>query len=133
MPVTTRRPKITQKDTERLFVEFAQRHYWNPQTTGNDEFSEDLKRFRTVARLIARYQESRDHDDLREPQVINHIKILRNVFGVEATLELLGLRVARQHWPTLYAFYAHLGLPLPGKAVPASRLVARLAELYRED
>lgn len=72
--------------TERLddnnFVLFAAKHYDNPQCHDSEEFYDDLKRFKYLKRLFGKYVES---GELRERLILNHLIILYNVFGEEAT------------------------------------------------
>lgn len=68
--------------TESTFLLFASKHYDNPQCSDISEFEEDLKRFQYLRKLFGRY---RQDDDLRERLILNHLIIIYNVFGPEAT------------------------------------------------
>tara|TARA_R110000868_G_scaffold174382_1_gene411076 strand:- start:17374 stop:17763 length:390 start_codon:yes stop_codon:yes gene_type:complete len=70
---------------EENFVVFAAKHYDNPQCYDTDEFMDDLKRFKYIKRLFNRYDET---GDLRERLILNHILILYNLFGDNATIML---------------------------------------------
>jgi hypothetical protein len=67
------------------FFLYAAQHYDNPcfDTT---EFNDDLNRFKYLKRLFNRYEET---GELKERLVLNHLTILYNVFGVEATTRML--------------------------------------------
>jgi len=64
------------------FVLFAAKHYDNPHCVDTVEFYDDLKRFKYIKRLFGRYEE---RGELCERLILNHITILYNVFGPEAT------------------------------------------------
>ena len=61
---------------------FASKHYDNPQCADISEFEEDLKRFQYLRKLFGRY---RQDADLKERLILNHLIIIYNVFGPEAT------------------------------------------------
>ena len=62
---------------------FASRHYYNPKCIDVEEFYEDLNRFKYVKRLVNRYIES---ERLADRLILNHLIIIFNVFGVEASI-----------------------------------------------
>ena len=64
------------------FILFAAKYYDNPQCFDTLEFQDDLKRFKYLKRLFTRYQET---GELKERLIINHLIVLYNVFGPEAT------------------------------------------------
>jgi|TARA_B110000503_G_scaffold72395_1_gene111949 hypothetical protein len=68
--------------TESTFLLFASKHYDNPQCSDISEFEEDLKRFQYLRKLFGRY---RQDADLKERLILNHLIIIYNVFGPEAT------------------------------------------------
>lgn len=68
--------------TESTFLLYASKHYDNPQCSDISEFEEDLKRFQYLRKLFGRY---RQDDDLKERLILNHLIIIYNVFGPEAT------------------------------------------------
>ena len=68
--------------TESTFLLFASKHYENPQCSDISEFEEDLKRFQYLRKLFGRY---RQDNDLKERLILNHLIIIYNVFGPEAT------------------------------------------------
>lgn len=67
---------------ESTFLLFASKHYDNPQCSDISEFEEDLKRFQYLRKLFGRY---RQDDELKERLILNHLIIIYNVFGPEAT------------------------------------------------
>lgn len=68
--------------TEDNFILFAAKHYDNSACHDTIEFYDDLKRFKYIKRLFGKYEET---GELRERLILNHIIILYNVFGQEAT------------------------------------------------
>jgi hypothetical protein len=64
------------------FLLYAARCYDIKKSTGDEEFYEDLKRFQYLKRLFKRYEEA---DDLKIRLILNHIIVLYNCFGAEAT------------------------------------------------
>jgi len=74
---------------ESNFLLYAAKHYDNPQCYDTIEFYDDMKRFKYIKRLLNRYLEE---DDLKERLILNHIIVLYNVFGAEATIRMLFLK-----------------------------------------
>jgi 5'(3')-deoxyribonucleotidase len=71
--------------TESTFLLFASKHYDNPHCSDIAEFEEDLKRFQYLRKLFGRY---RQFGELKERLILNHLIIIYNVFGPEATTML---------------------------------------------
>ena len=78
---------------ESTFLLYASKHYENPQCSDISEFEEDLKRFQYLRKLFGRY---RQDDDLKERLILNHLIIIYNVFGPEAT-NMLFMRLHEYH------------------------------------
>ena len=76
------------------YVMFAIKHYENPHAVTQDDFYEDLKRFKWIKRLLKRYQTT---GILKSHLLINHFIILYNVFG-DATTPLLFFKIDRELW-----------------------------------
>lgn len=72
------------------FLLFAAKNYDNPQCFDDEEFYEDLKKFKYIKRLFNRYQET---GDLKERLILNHIIVLMNMFGPGATVRMLFLKM----------------------------------------
>ncbi len=81
------------KLTESTFLLYASKHYENPQCSDISEFEEDLKRFQYLRKLFGRY---RQDNDLKERLILNHLIIIYNVFGIEAT-NMLFMRLHEFH------------------------------------
>ena len=92
--------------TEKNVLLYAAKHYYNPQFSDIDEFYEDLKRFKYIKRLINKYFES---EELSERLILNHLIVLFNVFGPQATLDILGLKFdKKKYWEVLKPFLLFL-------------------------
>ena len=86
---------------------YAIKHYHNPSCEGMSEFNDDMKRFKYVKRLFRKYEES---DILKERLLLNHIIILNNLFGAEASSTLLFFKTERQHWAALKSILEFLNI-----------------------
>ena len=75
--------------TEDTFLKFCQGCYFNPECTGKNEFIDDLKRIKYVKRLLQKVHKYKTLKSIRERLIINHLIILRNVFGEENTARIL--------------------------------------------
>ena len=82
-------------------VMYAMKHYNNPQGDSEKEFLDDMKRFKYIKRLLRKYQDSKE---LRERLIINHMIVLNNVFGPEASSTLLLYKIERELWTYLKPF-----------------------------
>lgn len=91
--------------TEKNLFLYAAKHYKNPKFADIEEFYEDLKRFKYIKRLLNRYIET---DDLAYRLLLNHFIVVFNVFGIEAALEILELKLEKQHWPIVKPFLIFL-------------------------
>ena len=91
--------------TEKNLFLYAAKHYKNPKFSDIDDFYEDLKRFKYIKRLLNRYIES---DELSERLILNHLIVVFNMFGIEAALEILNLKLEEKHWPVMKPFLVFL-------------------------
>ncbi|WJZ48357.1 hypothetical protein [Synechococcus phage DSL-LC02] len=86
------------------YLLFAIKHYDNPQSTTQENFFNDMKKFKYVKRLMKRYKKT---GDLQIHLIINHMIVLFNVFN-DATIPLLFLKLEDELWPTLKSFLVFL-------------------------
>lgn len=93
------------KLTNNNLVVYAAKNYYNPSCIDGDEFFDDLKRFKYVKRLLNKYKQT---GVLSERLILNHLIVLNNVFGSEATVEILALKIELEHWPSLKPFLVFL-------------------------
>lgn len=71
------------------------------------EFEGDLKRTKYLKRLFRRYKVTKI---LKERLIINHIILLNNVFGPEATARILFFRIDEKDYDVLKTFLLFLNL-----------------------
>ena len=88
-------------------VMYAIRHYNNPHCEGEKEFEDDLKRFKYIKRLLRKYH---DTNILKERLLLNHLIVLNNVFGAEASTTLLLYKIQKEYWTTLKSFLLYLNI-----------------------
>ena len=96
-----------EKITSENVIMFAIKHYDNPQCEGEKEFHDDIKRFKYIKRLLRKYKEM---NILKERLLLNHIIILNNLFGPEACVTLLLLKIQKEYWETLKSFLLYLNI-----------------------
>lgn len=87
------------------FDEYAVSNYLNPNCISVLEFLDDLKIIKYIKRLINKYS---DKNELKERLILNHIISLSNVFGVEATVNMLRYKVETRNHHVLNAFLVYL-------------------------
>ena len=86
---------------------FAIRNYDNPHCESEDEFWDDMKRFKYIKRLLRKYHES---FILKERLLLNHIIVIKNLFGAEACATLLLFKIQKEYWSTLKSFLLYLNI-----------------------
>ena len=96
-----------EKITNDNIIMFAIKHYDNPQCEGEKEFYDDMKRFKYIKRLLRKYKET---SILKERLILNHIIILRNLFGPEACVTLLLYKIQQEYLSTLKSFLLYLNM-----------------------
>ena len=105
------------------FLIYAMKSYDKPNCIMS-EFEEDLKRIKYVKRLIKRYRLS---GDLKERLILNHLIILANVFGVEASVRMIFYRFDREDFDILKTFLMFLNY------MPATVAGIRGTNIYSGD
>ena len=91
--------------TEENFLLYAAKHYDNPSCIDIAEFEDDLNTLKYIKRLLTRYQES---GELKERLILNHLNLLNNLFGPEATVKMCLLKMQGQ-CHILKPFLVYLG------------------------
>jgi hypothetical protein len=79
------------------FLIYAAKNYDRPHIL-TSEFEDDLKRIKYCKRLLRKYKQT---GEFKERLVLNHVIILANVFGVEATVNMLFFKVDPDDYPLL--------------------------------
>lgn len=83
-----------EKLDETNFLLYAAKHYDNPSCFDTLEFYEDLNRFKYLKRLFSRYEEG---GELKERLILNHIIVIYNLFGVDASTRMLFFKLKDYH------------------------------------
>ena len=89
---------------------FAQHHYDNPTLQKEQEFYDDIKRFKYLKRLFRKYKATKN---IKIRLVLNHVIVLANVFGVEAACILLLYKVEKMYWSYLKSVLVYLDYLYP--------------------
>lgn len=71
------------------------------------EFESDIKRTKYLKRLFRRYKIAKS---LKERLILNHIILLNNVFGPEATARILFYKIDERDYDILKTFLAYLNI-----------------------
>jgi hypothetical protein len=94
--------------TEENFSSFCQKHYFNPHCSGKNEFVDDLKRIKYVKRLIQKIHKQKTFKSIRERLILNHIIVLKNVFGEENSARILFFKLEPKLHSYLKSFLVFL-------------------------
>ena len=86
------------------FILFAIKHYNNPKTTTEEEFDEDLSRFKYVKRWLRKYHES---GEVKTHLLLNHIIIIFNCWN-DAAVPMFFFKMEPEYWPYLKSFFIYL-------------------------
>ena len=87
------------------FILFAIKYYNNPKTTTQDEFEEDLSRFKYVKRWLRKYHNS---GEMKAHLLLNHILIIFNCWN-DAAIPMFFFKMEPEYWPYLKSFFIYLG------------------------
>ena len=117
------------------FVMYAAKSYTSPNCLMS-EFEGDLKRTKYLKRLFRRYKATKI---IKERLILNHIILLSNVFGLEATARILFFRIDEKDYDALKTFLLYLNIMpevvkgINGKNIPSSEINMdeNVAELLR--
>ena len=96
-----------EKITNENVIMFAIKHYDNPQCSGENEFADDMKRFKYLKRLLRKYLET---GELKERLILNHMIVINNLFGADAGSTLLLFKLEPEFWPVLKSFMGFLNM-----------------------
>lgn len=83
---------------------FAIKHYENPTTSTQEEFEEDLKRFKYVKRWLKKYHDS---GEVNSHLLLNHIIVIFNCWN-EAAIPMLFHKIDYIYWSYLKSFLVYL-------------------------
>lgn len=88
------------------FMMYAMKCYESPNCVMS-EFEGDIKRTKYLKRLFRRYKVTKS---LKERLILNHIILLNNVFGPEATTRILFYRIDERDYDILKTFLVYLNI-----------------------
>ena len=88
------------------FMMYAVKCYTSPHCIMS-EFEGDIKRTKYLKRLFRRYKITKS---LKERLILNHIILLNNVFGVEATSRILFYKIDERDYDILKTFLSYLDI-----------------------
>ena len=77
---------------------YAQHNYDNPTLSKEEEFYDDIKRFKYLKRLFRKYDITKE---IKISLVLNHLIVLQNVFGAEVAITLLLYKIDKKYWSVL--------------------------------
>ena len=86
------------------FLLFAITYYDNPVSSTQDEFEEDLKRFKYVKRWLKKYHES---GTINSHLLLNHIIVIFNCWQ-DAAVPMFFYKLEQKYWPYLKSFFVFL-------------------------
>ena len=88
------------------FLMYAVKCYTSPHCIMS-EFEGDIKRTKYLKRLFRRYKITKT---IKERLILNHIILLNNVFGTEATARILFYKTDERDYDILKTFLSYLNL-----------------------
>ena len=117
------------------FMMYAMKCYTSPHCIMS-EFEGDIKRTKYLKRLFRRYKVTKS---LKERLILNHIILLNNVFGPEATARILFYKTDERDYDILKTFLGYLDIMpdfvygVGGKTIVSSEipLDMNVAEILR--
>jgi hypothetical protein len=120
---------------EENFMLYAMKCYTSPHCIMS-EFEGDIKRTKYLKRLFRRYKVTKS---LKERLIMNHIILLNNVFGPEATARILFYKTDERDYDILKTFLDYLDIMpdfvygINGKTISSSDLPLdmNVAEILR--
>jgi len=92
--------------TDDNFVMYAMKYYNSPLCIMS-EFEGDIKRIKYLKRLFRRYKVTKF---VKERLILNHIILLNNVFGPEATTRILFYKIDQRDYDVLKTFLMYLNI-----------------------
>ena len=86
------------------FLIFAIKYYDNPTSLTEDDFHEDLKRFKYVKRWLKKYHET---GDMNSHLLLNHIIVIFNCWN-DAAVPMFFYKVDPIYWSYIKSFLVYL-------------------------
>lgn len=89
---------------DETYMVFCMKYYETPYFIMS-EFTSELKRPKYINMLFKKYKNS---GILKERIILNHIILLSNSFGIEATTRILFFKIDESYYPMLKTFLIYL-------------------------
>jgi len=86
------------------FLIFAIKNYDNPNASTEEEFYDDLKRFKYVKRWLKKYHET---GDMNSHLLLNHIIVIFNCWN-DAAVPMFFYKMETDYWIYLKTFFFYL-------------------------
>ena len=86
------------------FLLFSIKNYENPNSSTQEEFQEDLKRFKYVKRWLKKYHDS---GTINSHLLLNHIIVIFNCWN-DAAIPMLFYKIEPHYWEYLKSFLVFL-------------------------
>ena len=100
------------KITKKNWLFFAIKNYNVPNLDSEQEFYEDIKRFKYLKRLFRKYELT---GNMKVRLAVNHIVVLHNVFNTDCATTLLLFKIDRVYWPILKSIMGYLNYLYPNE------------------
>ena len=91
--------------TKDNFLLFAIQNYDNPTASTQEDFEEDLRRFKYVKRWLKKYHEC---GTINSHLLLNHIIVIFNCWG-DAAVPMFFYKLDRTYWEYIKSFLIFLG------------------------
>lgn len=99
---------IEEEKEDDVFLAFAKSTYFNPSCSSSSEFLEDLKRVKYIKRLLFRFHKAKSLKSIKERLIINHLVVLKNVFGDGPAVKLLYMKHEPKFYSYLKSFFVYM-------------------------
>ena len=86
------------------FLLFAIKYYENPNTLTQEDFEEDLRKFKYVKRWLKKYHES---GTINSHLLLNHIIVIFNCWN-DAAVPMFLFKIEPIYWSYLKSFFIYL-------------------------
>ena len=84
---------------------YCMKYYDNPQCIGTEDYRDDMKRFKSLKRLLNHYLTTRE---LKHRLILNHLIMIYNLFDNEAATRILFYKIDENSWQVLKPFLIYL-------------------------
>ncbi len=115
------------KITKKNWLFFAIKNYNVPNLDSEQEFYEDIKRFKYIKRLFRKYKTT---GELKTRLILNHIICFYNVFDKYSATRIWFFKIEKVYWPVLKTFLEYLSLmPVVIYSVNGENIISESLEI----